>query len=166
MVVGNIYSAGFGPNSEVAIAPRWLGDRRLKPSSFGNSRSRQCPSARSIETARSVPFRELYNSAVGIADVELAAHEDTFLSILFFEDLDTLRGEEDLGILVLFRINFECVMCPAAVLRIAMKRRIALGENDVIVPPRGEKPYRLRARPARASDPKFQYRISGSHRGR
>jgi hypothetical protein len=29
-------------------------------------------------------------------------------------------------------------MCPAAVLRIAMKRRIALGENDVIVP-RAEK---------------------------
>ena len=29
MVVGNIYSAdGFGPNSEVAIAPTWLGDRR------------------------------------------------------------------------------------------------------------------------------------------
>src|SRR5262245_29780143 len=88
----------------------------------------------SIEPAGSVPFRELYDSAVGIVDVKLSTHNDAFLAILFLEDIDPLGGKEGLGVFVPLRLNFECVMRPATVFRITLKGRIALRENDIVIP--------------------------------
>jgi hypothetical protein len=43
-----------GQTQKVGIAPRWLGDRRLKPTSFGNSRSRQLGQSRWLVPSHSV----------------------------------------------------------------------------------------------------------------
>jgi len=87
-----------------------------------------------IEATGSVPFRELYDGTVRVADVKLTAHEHTFFAIFFFKNLDPFRDEEAFGIVILVRINLKCVMRPSAIFGITSQRRITLGENNVVVP--------------------------------
>src|SRR6516165_1883590 len=68
-----------------------------------------------IEATGSVPFRELYDGTVRVADVKLTAYEHTFFAIFFFKNLDPFRDEEAFGIVILVRINLKCVMRPCDV---------------------------------------------------
>src|SRR5262245_38229452 len=86
----------------------------------------------SIKPARAVPLRELDDGAIGIADIELAAYEDAFLAVFFLEDLDAFGGEKGLGRFILLRVHFEGVVCSATVFCIALQRRVASRQNDVI----------------------------------
>src|SRR5262245_26168021 len=88
---------------------------------------------RSAENAGAVPFRELDDGAIGIADVELPADEDALLAVFLLENLHSPGGEEGLRFLILRGIDLERMVRPPGVVGAALQWPVAPREDYVIV---------------------------------